>query len=107
MTNNKAFWLWGPVTVIALLVAWFVLFMATPAPAQEAPPCPPPAKSCKIIAITPDEEASLIQPNGIFDMAEWASRPLYQFTSIWREKLRLAPLRENVLLPPPRPKDPQ
>ena len=77
----------------------------------DEPTCPP-ATPCKVVTVTPQEEASLTAPNGILDMATWASRPLGDFANQWREKLRTAPAGKAATPPtsnppgssaPPRP----
>ena len=87
----------GAVAIILLISACSLSY-------ADEPTCPP-ATPCKVVTVTPQEEASLTAPNGILDMATWASRPLGDFANQWREKLRTAPAgKANVPLPPEKPK---
>lgn len=92
----------------AAYIAGLLLIMVSCARSEE-PACPPPHKSCKIIAVSPEDEAMLTNPNMILDMAEWASRPLYQYVRSWRDKLRDAPVHrsEAPAAPAPSPTGPQ
>lgn len=72
------------VAVLGVTIAW----AQSPDPAQ----CPPGAKSCKVITLTPDEEQSLLGPNMIFEHAEWANRAgLAGIVAAWRGKIANAP----------------
>lgn len=65
--------------------------------AATAVPCPPNVKACKVIVLTPDEEATLIGPDMIFDHAVWASRVKFDsLARAWREKLATAPAGKVV-----------
>lgn len=80
--------------LIALLaIAFLLLVVMAVRPARaDSLVCPPPAKSCKIVVITPDEEATLTGPEGIFDHAVWANRAKFSDMIIaWRKKLETAP----------------
>ena len=63
--------------------------------------CPPNVQSCKIVVVTPQEEQTLLAPNGIFDMALWASRPLGDWINGWKDKLRTAPAGKLYVSPKP------
>ena len=91
---------WLIVSVIATILTITTCSLAR----ADEPTCPP-ATPCKVVTVTPQEEAALTAPNGILDMATWASRPLGDFANQWREKLRTAPAgKANVPLPPEKPK---
>lgn len=72
---------------------------ATIAHAQQPAPTPPKVEQaqcptpqpCKIVIISADEEQTLIGQNMIFEMAEWAMRPLGPTVQAWRRKLEAAP----------------
>lgn len=68
--------------------------------------CPPGVPACKILVVTPQEEQTLTAPNGILDMAVWASRPLGDFANQWRDKLKNAPAGKPYASPSPeKPKE--
>ena len=59
---------------------------------QASGTCPMGVVSCKIVAITPDEERTLTQPGGIFDQALWANRSgMEGLISAWKQKLITSP----------------
>lgn len=87
------------------LAAAVFLLLVSPAFAVD---CPSGAKQCKVLIVTPEEEQVLTQQNGIFEMAEWAFRPLGQAAKYWREKLATAPAGNTlptapVVVPAPEP----
>ena len=51
----------------------------------------PATSPCKVVTVTPQEEAAMLAPNGILDMATWAARPLGEYAAQWRDKLKAAP----------------
>ena len=68
--------------------------------------CPPGAPSCKVVIMTPQEEQTLIAPNGIFDNAEWANRSgLAGIVAAWKQKLATSPAG-TVKKPEPVPTPP-
>lgn len=81
--------------VVAAIVAAFVV--ATNAFGQD---CPPGVAACKVLVLTPEEEAVLTQRNGLLDAAKWASpRDIGQIADHFRERIRTAP-PGNVPKPP-------
>ena len=52
--------------------------------------CPTP-QPCKIVIISVDEEQTLLGQNMIFEMAEWAMRPLGPTIQAWRRKIESSP----------------
>ena len=77
--------------VVLMLIAYSIALADDIACPQGTP--------CKIVTVTPQEEAALTAPNGILDMATWASRPLGDFANQWREKLRAAPAGKPYTTP--------
>lgn len=107
--NNIAFL--ASALVVALLL---VMIFGPIRPARSQPveyPCPANAKSCKIITLTPDEEASLVGPEMIFDHALWGARVRFDgIVQAWRDKIRNAPAGKatagKVVAPTPPPAPP-
>jgi hypothetical protein len=69
------------------------------APLAYATDCPPDVKSCKVLVLTPDEEAALVNPRGVLDTAQAARNlDLANIVAYFRNKIATAPAG-NV--PPP------
>lgn len=82
----------GPVALGAIVTV--ILTAPKPAKSQTGDfyPCPPGAKTCKVVTITPEEENTLVGPEMIFDHAEWANRVKFSaMLPSWRHKLLNAP----------------
>lgn len=101
--HASAFAFIGSAVAAALLVA---MVFGLPRPARSQPveyPCPANAKSCKVITLTPEEEASLVGSEGLLDHAAWANRVRFgDFVHGWRDKVRNAPAGK-VAAPPAAP----
>lgn len=81
---------WITLRIVFVLV--LAMLAAVVAAYADDYPCPPGAKSCKVLTLTPDEEQTLIGPEMIFDHAVWANRVKFEgMVQAWREKLRQAP----------------
>lgn len=77
------------------------LLLPVPALALE---CPPGAKACKVMTLTPEEQQILLNPNGIFDTAERARfLDLTNYVKYFREKIATSPdgdVKAPVASPP-------
>lgn len=66
--------------------------------------CPPGAKSCRVVVITPEEAETLTGPNGIFPIAVWANRAgMTDLTEAWKKKIADSPAGEVKPIPLPTP----
>ncbi|MFA5897686.1 MAG: hypothetical protein WC829_01105 [Hyphomicrobium sp.] len=75
--------------VAAVGALMFTLVMSALARAED---CPAGVKSCKVLVLTPDEEATLAGPEMILDHATWANRVKFDsLARAWRDKLAAAP----------------
>jgi hypothetical protein len=73
--------------------------------------CPPDVKSCKVLVLTPDEEAALVNPRGVLDTAQAARNlDLANIVAYFRNKIATAPAGTVIAtapagnVPPPEPK---
>jgi hypothetical protein len=54
--------------------------------------CPKGASSCKVVVMTPEEIATLIQPGGVFDQSTWANRSgMTSIVEAWKKKIETSP----------------
>ena len=85
--------LFGAIAYVSIFGAVDV-FAQQPAVLSAAKPeqvqCPTP-QPCKIVIISADEEQTLLGQNMIFEMAEWAMRPLGPTIQAWRRKIESSP----------------
>ena len=80
--------------VAAVGALMFTLVMSALARAED---CPAGVKSCKVLVLTPDEEATLAGPEMILDHAVWANRVKFDsLARAWRDKLAAAPAGKVV-----------
>lgn len=80
------------ITIAALLVST----------AAFAVDCPPGAKSCRVVVITPEEAETLTGQNGIFPIAVWANRAgMTDLTEAWKKKISESPAGEVKADPAP------
>ena len=85
---------------LALLVFAGVLLAVVIAKSAE---CPPGVQRCKVITLTPEEEQVLMQPGGIFEIAErGATVQLSAPVKYFREKIIAAPAGEVKKAEPPK-----
>ena len=96
---NQEKWLLGS----ALVVAAMALSLNA---ARADYVCPPPATSCKVVIVTPQELQSLEGPGMIFDSAVFANRmQLTGLVEAWKQKIEASPA--GVVKPAESPKEPK
>lgn len=85
------------------LVALILLAFGRSAKSQPADlgTCPPGAKSCKILTITPEEEQTLAGPDMVWDQALWARQQFGPLLKAWRDKFQNAPQGKPYVEPTP------
>lgn len=92
MTQDTRDWLMALAVGVGLVLLILFLFGGRRAFAQADPAmCPPGAKSCKILTITPEEEQTLAGTDMIWDQALWARQQFGPLLKAWRDKFQAAP----------------
>jgi len=74
------------IAFLGFLIGWL---MAEVAKAED---CPKGSASCKVVVMTPEEIATLMQPGGIMDQATWANRSgMTSIVEAWKKKIETSP----------------
>ena len=75
------------VAVVAGLIGGMLLAVSA-----KAEDCPAGVRTCKVLTLTPEEVAALVQPGGVFDQAVWANRSgMTGLVDAWKRKIETAP----------------